>query len=92
MTFTKRGLHLAKRSIKAKEAVADIRSGVDDASLMETYYLSAERLQSLVDKLVTGGFIDLSDIARRLPGYLGVVATTECVPALQIGGVTRGSS
>jgi hypothetical protein len=87
MNFTKGGLHVAKRAIKAKEAVADIRSGMDDASLMEKYHLSAEGLQSLFDKLVTGGFIDLSEIARRLPGYLGVVAITECFPTRQIGGV-----
>jgi hypothetical protein len=85
MTFNKGGIHVLKRAIKAKEAVADIRSGMDDASLMEKYHLSAEGLQSLFDKLVTGGFIDLSDIARRLPGYLGVVAITECAPARRTG-------
>ncbi len=79
---------MAKRSIKAKEAVADIRSGMDDAALMEKYHLSAEGLQSLFDKLVTGGFIDLSEIARRLPGFLGVVAISESASPLHMGEVT----
>ena len=78
---------MAKRAIKAKEAVADIRSGMDDAALMEKYHLSAEGLQSLFDKLVTGGFIDLSEIARRLPG-LGVVAISESASSGQMGEVT----
>ena len=79
---------MAKRAIKAKEAVADIRSGMDDAALMEKYHLSAEGLQSLFDKLVTGGFIDLSEIARRLPGFLGVVAISESASPLHTGEVT----
>jgi hypothetical protein len=79
---------VAKRAIKAKEAVADIRSGMDDAALMEKYHLSAEGLQSLFDKLVTGGFIDLSEIARRLPGFLGVVAISESASPLHMGEVT----
>ena len=79
---------MAKRAIKAKEAVADIRSGMDDGALMEKYLLSAEGLQSLFDKLVTGGFIDLSEIARRLPGFLGVVAISESAPQQRMGEVT----
>jgi len=88
ITPTEGGLRVAKRAIKAKEAVADIRSGMDDAALMEQYHLSAEGLQSLFDKLVTSGFIDLSEIARRLPGYLGVVAISESAPFRQSGQVT----
>src|SRR5271157_1125273 len=88
MTLTEGGLRVAKRAIKAKEAVADIRSGMDDAALMEQYHLSAEGLQSLFDKLVTSGFIDLSEIARRLPGYLGIVAITESAPPRHMGEVT----
>jgi len=88
MTLTEGGLRVAKRAIKAKEAVADIRSGMDDAALIEKYHLSAEGLQSLFDKLVTSGFIDLSEIARRLPGYLGIVAITESAPPRHMGEVT----
>ena len=53
--------------------------------------LSVEGLQSLFDKLVTGGFIDLSEIARRLPGYLGVVAISESAPQQHTGEVTASS-
>ena len=79
---------MAKRAINAKHAVADIRSGMDDDALIAKYHLSAEGLQSLFDKLVTGGFIDLSEIARRLPGFLGVVAISESASSGQMGEVT----
>jgi hypothetical protein len=82
---------VVKRAVKAKEAVVDIRSGMDDAALMEKHHLSAEGLQSLFDKLVTGGFIDLSEIARRLPGFLGVVAISESVPPQHMGQVMASS-
>ena len=91
ITLTEGGLRVTKRAIKAREAVADIRSGMDDGALMEKYLLSVEGLQSLFDKLVTGGFIDLSEIARRLPGYLGVVAISESAPQQHTGEVTASS-
>ncbi|MGB6064946.1 MAG: hypothetical protein WBG50_09060 [Desulfomonilaceae bacterium] len=72
---------MVKRAINAKQAVADIRSGMDDAALMNKHHLSAEGLQSLLDKLVKGGFIDLSEIAGRLPGFLGVVRVSEAAPS-----------
>lgn len=43
--------------IKAKEALADIRAGMDDISLMEKYKLSAAGLQSLFKKLGQAGII-----------------------------------
>jgi len=43
--------------IKAKEALADIRAGMDDISLMKKYKLSAKGLQSLFTKLGQAGII-----------------------------------
>ncbi len=68
---------MAKRKISAKEAVADIRSGMSDSVVMKKFGLSEEGLQSLYDKLVHAGFIDLSEVEGRLPGYLGTVVISE---------------
>ena len=68
---------MAKRKISAKEAVADIRSGMDDPALMKKYNLPPDGLQSLFDKLIIAGFIDLSEMERRLRGFLGTVVITE---------------
>jgi len=46
-----------KRRIKAKEALADIRAGMDDVALMKKYKLSAEGLQSLFTQLGEAGII-----------------------------------
>jgi hypothetical protein len=64
---------MAKRRISAKEAVAAIRLGMDDSALMKEYGLAPSGLQSLFDKLVTSGYIDLAEIQGRMPGYLGTV-------------------
>jgi hypothetical protein len=66
-----------KKKISAKEAVADIRSGVSDADLMDKYSLSNAGLQSLFDKLVSAGYIDLSEILERTPSFLGTVDVAE---------------
>lgn len=68
---------MSKRKISAKEAVADIRSGMDDPALMKKYNLPPDGLQSLFDKLVIAGFIDLSEMERRLRGFLGTVVISE---------------
>ncbi len=90
MTLMKGG-SVVKRAINAKQAVADIRSGMDDAALMSKHHLSSQGLQSLLDKLVKGGFIDLSEIAGRLPGFLGVVRVSEAAPSAHGSKETNGS-
>lgn len=70
---------MAKRKISAKEAVAAIRLGMDDAALMKKYGLAAEGLQSLFDKLVSGGYIDLAEVRDRMPGFLGTVQISETI-------------
>ncbi len=71
------GNRMERRKISAREAVADIRSGMDDSALMTKYGLSAEGLQTLFDKLVNTGFIDLAEIRPRLMGYVGTVVLPE---------------
>jgi hypothetical protein len=68
---------MAKRRISAKEAASDIRAGMDDPGLMKKYGLSSAGLQSLLDKLVQAGFIDLGEVQNRLPGVLGTVVVSE---------------
>jgi len=70
---------MEKRKINAKEAVADIRDGMDDSALMGKYNLSPTGLQSLFDKLVNGGFIDLSEMQGRLRGFWGTVVISDPV-------------
>jgi Mor family transcriptional regulator len=45
------------RRIKAKEALADIRAGMDDIALMKKYRLSAQGLQDLFTQLGEAGII-----------------------------------
>jgi hypothetical protein len=68
---------VSKRKISAKEAVADIRSGMTDSDLMKKYNLPPEGLQSLFDKLVNAGIIDLAEMQSRLTGFLGTVVISE---------------
>jgi hypothetical protein len=73
------GCLMAKRKISAKEAVAAIRLGMDDSALMKEYGLARTGLQSLFDKLVTGGYLDLAEVQGRMPGFLGTVDISEAV-------------
>ncbi len=69
-----------KKKISAKDALADIRSGMSDANLMSKYLLSNAGLQSLFDKLVTAGYIDLAEILARTPTFLGTVDIPDSFP------------
>jgi uncharacterized protein (DUF433 family) len=69
----KRKLPVAKKKIRAKTAVEDIRAGMTDAALMKKYELTPEGLQSLLDKLVSAGYLDLGELQERTP-FLGTVA------------------
>ena len=71
---------MEKKKVSARESITDIRSGMSDAALMEKYHLSPPGLQSLFDKLVGGGYIDLSEIHERKPEYLGIVEISRAFP------------
>jgi predicted transcriptional regulator len=53
-------------TIKAVDAVKCIRSGMDDASLMQELNVSASGLQSLFAQLVSSGLVRRSELERRL--------------------------
>lgn len=54
-----------KRTINAKEAVADIRSGMTSSELMQKYRVSAKGLQALSRKLVDAGLLHENELNRR---------------------------
>jgi len=58
---------VGKRKISAREMVADIRSGMDDAQLRQKYRLSHEAFASVCNKLINAGAIDKSEIRNRFP-------------------------
>jgi len=68
---------MEKRKISARAAVADIRSGMGDTALRNKYGLSVDGLQSLFDKLIKDGFLDLGELRSRLSGFMGTVVVPE---------------
>lgn len=51
--------------IPAKEVVAAVKSGMSDATLLETFRLTPESLHTLFDKLVDAGKLTSDDILER---------------------------
>lgn len=57
---------MARRTVSAKEVVQDIRSGMNDAGLMEKYGLSPEWLPIMFSKLLDAGLITQPELDQRL--------------------------
>ena len=58
---------MEKRKITAREVLADIRAGVDDTALMKKYQLSAQGLQSVLNKMVQAGMVTEEELDERVP-------------------------
>lgn len=58
----------AKRTIKAKEIVADLRSGMSNDQIMAKYSISSNALQIIFRKLLHANAVAEADLAGRLPG------------------------
>ncbi|MGO9569718.1 MAG: hypothetical protein ACLP5H_19475 [Desulfomonilaceae bacterium] len=56
---------MSKPRLSAKEILADIRAGMDDAALMGKYDLSAQGLQSALTKLVAAGVMKQAELDDR---------------------------
>ena len=56
---------MAKKSIKARELLFDIRAGVDDAGLMEKYGLSARGILQALNRLIAEGLMSPSELVER---------------------------
>ncbi len=52
-------------TIKAKEFIQDLRTGMDDPSLMLKYSLSYDGLQKVFEKLVEADFITVLELHER---------------------------
>jgi uncharacterized protein YjbI with pentapeptide repeats/predicted transcriptional regulator len=64
--------------IKAIDAVRAIRSGMDDAALMEEFNINARGLQSLFTQLIAAGILRRSELEERLPlSYGSVIVDVE---------------
>lgn len=59
--------------IKAIEAVQSIRSGIDDASLMEKFNISLKGLHILFNQLVASGLLQRSELEERMSLACGTV-------------------
>lgn len=59
-----------RKTISARQVVADIKAGMIDADLMRKYTLSASGLQSLFDKLLKANLISAQQLASRPSGSL----------------------
>jgi hypothetical protein len=68
---------MERRKVSAREAVADIRSGMSDAALREKYDLTPEGLGSLFDKLVGAGYLDVAELWARKRLVVGTVVITQ---------------
>lgn len=64
---------MKKPKIDAKQAVEDIRAGMDDCDLMAKYRVSAKGLESLFDKLLKAGALDSSELDMRHRAFSGTV-------------------
>ena len=60
-------------TIKAIEAVQSIRSGIDDASLMEKFNISLKGLHILFNQLVASGLLQRSELEERMSLACGTV-------------------
>ena len=70
---------MEKRIVNAKQALDDIKAGMDDAALMGKYQLSEKGLQSLFKKLVEGGVLKQEEVEKRTPlPEKAVVSTWKC--------------
>lgn len=57
---------MAKRKVNAKDAIGDIRAGMDNELLKDKYRLSDAGLQSLFNKLVEARLLPQSEVDKRL--------------------------
>ncbi len=62
-----------KREIKAKQAVKDIRSGMDDLTMMEKYKITDKGLRSLFRKLVSAGLLRQNEIEGRDATFVSTI-------------------
>lgn len=68
---------MAKRQIRIREALADVRSGLSETELMNKYQLAAKGLQSLLTKLVASKLMTQDELEWHLPGFMQSASLSE---------------
>jgi ankyrin repeat protein len=74
---------MPRNKISAREVLTDVRSGMDDAALMEKYRLSAAHLQNLFKKLVEAQVLKQSELDSRITMFEGTVEVVFKFPAFE---------
>jgi rubrerythrin len=64
-SFCGGGTAMAKKTIRAKEMLSDIRASMDDEGLMKKYGLSARGVLQALNILVGKGLMSPSELAER---------------------------
>lgn len=72
-------------AINAKDAVEDIRAGMDDSALMRKYRVTAKGLQDLFRQLTDAGLIDDVEIDRRMSLFDSTVDVTQIIEQMGFG-------
>jgi hypothetical protein len=62
-----------KREIKAREALDDIRRGMNDLELMEKYKVTDKGLRSLFRKLVAASLLSQQEIDNRDSTFVSTI-------------------
>ncbi len=68
------------QTISAREAMRDVRAGLDDFALMKKYDLSPKGLQSLLNQLVKSGALSVQEVEGRMPSFEETVALKTMAP------------
>lgn len=71
--------------INAKDAVADIRAGLDDHTLMRKYRVTAKGLQDLFRRLTDAGLIEDVELDRRMSLFDSTVDVTQIIEQMGFG-------
>lgn len=72
-----------KKTLPAKQVLADIRSGMSDSELMNRYLLSGKGLESLLNKMVAAGLLKQSELEARSTLFEGTVDIDEALSGKQ---------
>ncbi len=81
-----------KRTVKARHAVNDIRTGMTDSELMQKYGLSAKGLQRLFLKLLQVKAITQSELNRRSESFLDTMMIEQMEGADMLEDLRSGTS
>ena len=66
MRSASKGMEMAKRKIRARDIVNDIRAGLDDGALMHKYRLTAKGIQRMFLKLLESNLITQVELSSRM--------------------------